>query len=206
MGLPNASTNGSLAEGDASERAERRQQLGAFYRRYGIIVILLLEMLLWTIMSPVFLTPSNMINVARQASFVGVVAADEVGAAVPDLPDQIPRSVQDDRRSRRPHATFVVLGEGALEDRCVRPLDRHPHPLRQVRVPLRARVPQFFRDDPYGHLTRHFPGRVPTHSVGDDEQTAIREHEVVVLVARADNTDIGAPGVRETHRCGHAIG
>jgi ribose/xylose/arabinose/galactoside ABC-type transport system permease subunit len=75
MGLPNASTNGSLAEGDASERAERRQQLGAFYRRYGIIVILLLEMLLWTIMSPVFLTPSNMINVARQASFVGVVAA-----------------------------------------------------------------------------------------------------------------------------------
>jgi ribose/xylose/arabinose/galactoside ABC-type transport system permease subunit len=77
MSLSQTINNGHLTEREAAERAERRRRLGTLYRRYGILAILAVEMLLWTILSPAFLTPSNMINVLRQASFVGVVAAGQ---------------------------------------------------------------------------------------------------------------------------------
>lgn len=42
--------------------------------RYGILVILGLEILIWSLLSPAFLTESNMTNVARQAAVIGIVA------------------------------------------------------------------------------------------------------------------------------------
>lgn len=45
-----------------------------FVRKYGIVLILLVEMAFWTAISPAFLTVENLTNVARQASVVGIAA------------------------------------------------------------------------------------------------------------------------------------
>lgn len=46
----------------------------AFIRRYGIALVLLLEMVFWSLATPTFLTVDNLTNVARQSSVVGIAA------------------------------------------------------------------------------------------------------------------------------------
>ena len=42
------------------------------------------------------------------------------------------------------------------------------------------------------HLARHLARRVTTHAVGHDENPAVGDHEVAVLIARPDDADVGA--------------
>ncbi len=47
---------------------------GGFYQKYGILVILILEILFFTVAKDNFLTPSNFFNVGRQISFIGIAS------------------------------------------------------------------------------------------------------------------------------------
>src|SRR5437660_370096 len=66
-------------------------------------------------------------------------------------------------------------------------------------------VAQFPGHNAYGHFARHFTGRVTTHAVGDDEHAAVGDHEVVVLIARADDADIRTAGAGELDRGRHPL-
>lgn len=50
----------------------RRQKLLKLYQSYGIIIIIVLEILLFSLMSSTFLTAGNLLNVGRQISFIGI--------------------------------------------------------------------------------------------------------------------------------------
>lgn len=47
---------------------------GGFYQKYGILVILILEIAFFTVAKDNFLTPSNFFNVGRQISFIGIAS------------------------------------------------------------------------------------------------------------------------------------
>ena len=53
---------------------KRQFQLGKIYKKYGIALIMLLEILLFTILQPKFLTLSNLLSVGQQISFLGITA------------------------------------------------------------------------------------------------------------------------------------
>lgn len=50
-----------------------------FYKKYGIYIVLLLVIVFFSIASPIFLTPNNLINILRQVSMFGIVV---VGVAI----------------------------------------------------------------------------------------------------------------------------
>jgi len=45
-----------------------------FYEKYGVIVVFLIEIVLFSMLSPVFLTAKNFINILRQVSITGILA------------------------------------------------------------------------------------------------------------------------------------
>jgi ribose/xylose/arabinose/galactoside ABC-type transport system permease subunit len=45
-----------------------------FVQRYGIALVLLVEVIVWSLASPEFLTANNLLNVARQSSVIGISA------------------------------------------------------------------------------------------------------------------------------------
>ncbi len=49
--------------------------LSKIIKKYGIVLILLVIMLVFTLLSPVFLTLGNIMNIIRQVSMLGIVAA-----------------------------------------------------------------------------------------------------------------------------------
>lgn len=53
---------------------DRGPTIGEIARRYGIVGVLLLEMAILTFLSPAFLTEANLLNVARQAAPIGIIA------------------------------------------------------------------------------------------------------------------------------------
>lgn len=53
-------------------KLSRKQKLLKAYQSYGIIVIILLEILLFSLLSKSFFTVGNLLNVGRQISFIGI--------------------------------------------------------------------------------------------------------------------------------------
>ena len=45
-----------------------------FYEKYGVLLVFIIEMILFSIISPVFLKPTNILNVLRQISITGILA------------------------------------------------------------------------------------------------------------------------------------
>lgn len=54
--------------------AEKKFSFGNFYQKYGIMFILILEVLFFTIAKDNFLTASNFFNIGRQISFIGIAS------------------------------------------------------------------------------------------------------------------------------------
>ena len=54
-------------------------------------------------------------------------------------------------------------------------------------------------DVAYRHLARDFARRMTTHAVGHDEDPAIGNHEVAVLIPRPDDSDVGATCGGDVH-------
>lgn len=57
---------------NSSQKLNRKATFIKLYRTFGILFMLLLEILLFSLMSDVFLTPSNLLTVCRQISFTGI--------------------------------------------------------------------------------------------------------------------------------------
>ena len=69
----------TAAAGQQSEPARARTGLSwsatqYFLRHYAIAFVLLIQILIWSVLSPDFLTFSNLMNVARQSSITGIAA------------------------------------------------------------------------------------------------------------------------------------
>lgn len=47
---------------------------GARYREYGLVAVLVIEVVLWALVSPNFFTTTNLINIARAAAAIGIMA------------------------------------------------------------------------------------------------------------------------------------
>ena len=128
-----------------------------------------------------------------------LAVAQQVGAAVAHLADEEARVVEHERRDGGPHAALVVLGERALENRGVGRPDRLAHPFGDLLVAQALQGAELASDEFDRHLARDFARRMPPHPVGHDEDAAIGDHEVVILVPRADNADIGAACAGDVH-------
>src|SRR6266581_8254194 len=120
------------------------------------------------------------------------VVAQQIPAAVAHLADQEPRLEQSERGDRRSHAPFVMLGERALEDGAVRGPNRDTHALRYLLVAQTAQRIELAGDVAHRHLARHLTRRMTAHAVGDEEDPAVGDHEVAVLIPRPDDADVGA--------------
>src|SRR3989442_1266333 len=125
--------------------------------------------------------------------------SQQIGPAIAHLSDQEVRLVQPQRRHGGAHAALVVLGEGAVEDGAIGGPDRCAHPLGHLVVAESAQRPELARDVAHRHLARHFARRVPAHPVRDDEDPAVGDHEVVILVPGADHPDIATAGAGYVH-------
>lgn len=51
-----------------------KKTAGQIFSKYGIFIILIAMIILMTILTPAFLTSSNLLNIVRQVSFIGIVA------------------------------------------------------------------------------------------------------------------------------------
>lgn len=49
-------------------------KLKSFFERYAIYLVLIIEIVLFSILSPYFLSVDNLINILRQVSIVGIMA------------------------------------------------------------------------------------------------------------------------------------
>ena len=49
------------------------------------------------------------------------------------------------------------------------------------------------------HVARHLTGRMPAHAVGDDKNSAVRNHEKTVLIPRPDDADVGSTCGGDVH-------
>src|SRR6188472_2060972 len=66
---PNAT---AVAERPSLRGAVAKQ--GNRYRDYALVAVFTAEVLFWTLQSPAFLTLNNLLNIARQASTIGIMA------------------------------------------------------------------------------------------------------------------------------------
>lgn len=69
----------------AAQPAKQRQSGGLFktiFRKYGIFLVFIAMLIVASIMSPAFLSPTNLINVVRQMSVVGLIALGVTGVIV----------------------------------------------------------------------------------------------------------------------------
>ncbi|WP_303857713.1 ABC transporter permease [Aminicella lysinilytica] len=53
---------------------KQKQSFGTMYQKYGILLVLLIEVIFFTFMHQRFLTPDNLLSVGRQISFIGISA------------------------------------------------------------------------------------------------------------------------------------
>src|SRR4029077_3654568 len=89
--------------------------------------------------------------------------------------------------------------EGTLENRAVRGPNRRAHPVRDLVIREPFQGPELARHEADGHLARHLTGGMATHAVRHHEDPAVGDHEKVVLVPRADDSDVGATGASDVH-------
>lgn len=69
----------------AAQPARQRQSGGLFktiFRKYGIFLVFIAMLIVASILSPAFLSPTNLINVVRQMSVVGLIALGVTGVIV----------------------------------------------------------------------------------------------------------------------------
>jgi inositol transport system permease protein len=69
----------------AAQSAKQRQSGGLFktiFRKYGIFLVFIAMLIVASILSPAFLSPTNLINVVRQMSVVGLIALGVTGVIV----------------------------------------------------------------------------------------------------------------------------
>src|SRR5215470_51837 len=69
----------------AAQTAKQRQSGGLFktiFRKYGIFLVFIAMLIVASILSPAFLTVTNLINVVRQMSVVGLIALGVTGVIV----------------------------------------------------------------------------------------------------------------------------
>ena len=69
----------------AAQPAKQRQSGGLFktiFRKYGIFLVFIVMLIVASILSPAFLSPTNLINVVRQMSVVGLIALGVTGVIV----------------------------------------------------------------------------------------------------------------------------
>ena len=69
----------------AAQPAKQRQSAGLFktiFRKYGIFLVFIAMLIVASILSPAFLSPTNLINVVRQMSVVGLIALGVTGVIV----------------------------------------------------------------------------------------------------------------------------
>src|SRR6202048_5007366 len=56
--------------------------LRTIFRKYGIFLVFIAMLIFASVLSPAFLTPTNLINVVRQMSVVGLIALGVTGVIV----------------------------------------------------------------------------------------------------------------------------
>ena len=69
----------------AAQTSKQRQSAGFFrtiFRKYGIFLVFIAMLIVASILSPAFLSPTNLINVVRQMSVVGLIALGVTGVIV----------------------------------------------------------------------------------------------------------------------------
>ncbi|HXM05505.1 MAG TPA: ABC transporter permease [Chthoniobacterales bacterium] len=69
----------------AAQPAKQRQSAGllkTIFRKYGIFLVFIAMLIVASILSPAFLSPTNLINVVRQMSVVGLIALGVTGVIV----------------------------------------------------------------------------------------------------------------------------
>src|ERR1700739_1947202 len=69
----------------AAQTAKQRQSGGLFktiFRKYGIFLVFIAMLIVASILSPAFLSPTNLINIVRQMSVVGLIALGVTGVIV----------------------------------------------------------------------------------------------------------------------------
>src|ERR1700739_2005828 len=68
-----------------AQTSKQRQSAGFFrtiFRKYGIFLVFIAMLIVASILSPAFLSPTNLINVVRQMSVVGLIALGVTGVIV----------------------------------------------------------------------------------------------------------------------------
>ena len=123
----------------------------------------------------------------------------QIRPAVPHLPDQEPVPEERQRRNGGAHPALVVLRKRALKDGAIGGADGKAHPLGHLLVVQPQQRAHLAGNDAHGHLTRHLPGRVTAHAVGDDEHPLVGNHEEVVLIPRSDDADVGPARAGDVH-------
>ena len=68
------------ANGETPTKARRQINIMAISRKYGMLLALIVLMIIGTVLSDAFLTSRNLLNVARQVSVIGLLAAGETFA------------------------------------------------------------------------------------------------------------------------------
>jgi hypothetical protein len=54
-------------------------------------------------------------------------------------------------------------------------------------------------DNPHRHLAGDFPGRMTSHTVGDDKNPPVGNHPKTVFIPRPDNAHVGAARGCDVH-------
>src|ERR1700730_16335795 len=67
-------------------KAEKRQRMGhqmsSVFSKYGIFLIFIVMIVVASLLSPAFVSPTNLINIVRQMSIVGLIALGVTGVIV----------------------------------------------------------------------------------------------------------------------------
>lgn len=69
------STLNESAPSDSQRMKDVKERLGGLFDRFGLLPALIVLFVLLTIFAPNFMTADNLLNVLRQVSFVGIIAA-----------------------------------------------------------------------------------------------------------------------------------
>ncbi|MGJ9384785.1 ABC transporter permease [Salipaludibacillus sp. CF4.18] len=70
MGQVNEATNND----NENKNSRKKEIMMHIFKKYGILIILILLIILMTLLTPHFLTSTNLLNIVRQMSIIGIIA------------------------------------------------------------------------------------------------------------------------------------
>src|SRR6202521_6054026 len=73
---------GVIAANKPDKRQEMSHTISVLFSKYGIFLIFAVMILVASMLSPAFVSPTNLINVVRQMSIVGLIALGVTGVIV----------------------------------------------------------------------------------------------------------------------------